>query len=379
MEKRLFDSPDLNLGHSEDNFGVGSGENIQPMGLHASPVGSPLSFSDVSRLYLLSVEGRVRLHKAHQIVSQMGFNREGIVGLYRAWVSNTEYFVLQSPDGKLIAVKCCKRGNDVYARRVESRFNKLFRVPDVRFYKPSDFTGDRKVFTRAIRFTLTFDQSGLSEADAWRRVGVEFNRFASRLRRRFGRVEFVRSWESHESGYPHVEGVAVFYDSCFSVFPWIGKDGKRVYCIKEKDAVVECWSGGFADVKALDSVRGGVRYASKYVGKYLTASAAAAHCDGGVDKRTLTLAMSWFFRKRVFSISGGFYDLIRGDLRNSNGSRGVSGVGWISLGVFSASELGLDGSEEFVELDLDACKVVNARVGPKFHSYVSDASAFPAD
>jgi len=77
------------------------------------------------------------------------------------------------------------------------------------------------------------------------------------------------------------------------------------------------WNHGFSDVQAVNSVRGGFTYIEKYLHKCVSVEKADS-------KGMKTLAMCWFFRKRAFSVSGGFrsvyHDLILA-LTNSKHSR----------------------------------------------------------
>lgn len=61
------------------------------------------------------------------------------------WVSNAGNY-------EYVAVKCAKRGNDVYLLRVENRLRGLgFHIPDVNI----DFT--KHPFTNMLFITLTYD------------------------------------------------------------------------------------------------------------------------------------------------------------------------------------------------------------------------------
>jgi hypothetical protein len=54
---------------------------------------------------------------------------------------------------------------------------------------------------------LTFDRRA-DDSDPWlayKRAGLQWNnRLAKRLARRFGRLEYVQTWEAHADGWPHV-------------------------------------------------------------------------------------------------------------------------------------------------------------------------------
>jgi hypothetical protein len=204
------------------------------------------------------------------------------------------------------AVKCSKRGNDVYRSRVESRFRGLRRhSEDVVFFNPKD---RGKNTTRALWITLTYDTKRCSYTDAWENIGVEFNRFMSYLRRNFGKISSCRVFESFENGHPHIHCIVVF-EHLFSVF----RDSKGKFRIREKEIIAQGWHSN-VDVKAMSSLAGGLSYLKKYLMKGIDVEKADS-------KGLKTLALCWIYRKRAFSVSGQFRqalsDLIS-YLHNSN-------------------------------------------------------------
>jgi len=194
------------------------------------------------------------------------------------------------------AVKCSKRGNDVYRKRVYRRFKELSQlVEKVNFFNPRDRRGGKK--TRALFVTLTYDPKRCSLDEAWENIGVEFNRFMSYLRKRYGKISCCRVFEAfvkRADGYPHVHCVILFEEKEFKVF----RDKKGKFRIKEKDAIAEGWHS-HTDVQAMGSLGWGFRYLKKYLLKSIDAE--------NQDPKTLkTLALCWLFNKRAFSVSGKF-------------------------------------------------------------------------
>ena len=97
------------------------------------------------------------------------------------------------------------------------------------------------------------------------------------------------------------------------------------------------------DVFALDSLGSGVGYVVKYLTK-VHRVLLQEECD---DKMVLTLAMMWIFRKRAFSISSGFKDLVDVQTVDENGVvvgqvdlEGKPIYKWYLVG-FWASDLGV--------------------------------------
>lgn len=245
---------------------------------------------------------------------------------YLKWVSENEYLILgefHPLDGFIgfAGVKASKRGNDVYHKRVTERFNPLMELPDTVFFNYKDRSKRHK--TRAMFVTLTYDQKGLKIGESWEQIGEDFNRFSSSIRRRFGSVAIVRVWEAHNSGFPHIHAIMVFEEAEFGAFHYEGS-----WRIQQKRDLEAYWPHGFIDVEALSSTRGGLHYVAKYLGKLhrLGYTAKPGYIEEGessglgglVSKASVrTLSLMWVFRKRAFSISGSFIDLIEA-LHNSN-------------------------------------------------------------
>ena len=90
----------------------------------------------------------------------------------------------------VFAVKCAKRGNDVYHSRVERRFRGLsHRAENLIFFNPKD-RGEKH--TSALWTTLTYDTKLCSYKQAWEQIGIEFNGFMAYARRHFGKVSSCR-------------------------------------------------------------------------------------------------------------------------------------------------------------------------------------------
>jgi len=224
-----------------------------------------------------------------------------IVERYVVWVSDDRYMILSRYNEKewkneFFAVKCTKRGNDVYRFRVYRRFKGLCSMADdLIFFNPKD---RGKKTTRALWVTLTYDIKRCSFRDAWRNIGVEFNRFMASVRKKFGKVSCCRVFESFENGYPHIHCILLFESTCFSVF----RDKKGRFCVHSKSMIAKGWHSNI-DVRAMSSLAGGFSYQKKYLLKNIDAEKA--------DSKALkTLALCWVFRKRAFSVSGSFRQLL---------------------------------------------------------------------
>jgi len=297
-------------------------------------------------------------------------------GLFSYWRDLSEFIVLRKrwvgkgeKNDEYLAVKCSKRGNDVYQRRIKLRLGWLDQeVPDKRFFEIKDFQVDKAVKTSLLWITLTWDPGQGDLVFAWENLGKDFNRFVSALRSKYGRVSHLRVWESYESGFPHVHAVVLFEKAEFTVFPhWNSEKGKLTFRIQEKAEISESWPRGFVDIQAVSSLSNVFTYLKKHQEKIiLGVSGSIQERDSypsqdprvGFDlenvKGLRSLFLCWLFRKRSFSVSGDFreklHDLIS-HLHNSNMERrqvdlfGNVVMEWEYefLGVFSGSELGIPG------------------------------------
>jgi hypothetical protein len=200
------------------------------------------------------------------------FDFHDIVRKYEAWVLEDKFMVMahereqwvsNAGEWEYIAVKCAKRGNDVYVSRVDSRLIGVGRnVPDIQhnFYK--------NPFTSMLFVTLTYDTKLCSFSEAWQRIGIEFNLYMANLRKKYGKISIMRTWESYENGYPHVHAILLFEEKRFRVFPSYEENRKGelklVWRIYEKEEFEPYWHS-WQDLKAVYNVQGGLNYLKKYI------------------------------------------------------------------------------------------------------------------
>jgi hypothetical protein len=243
---------------------------------------------------------------------RLNYSIDEIVEKYQEWVSEVTYMILSKWNkvewkNDVFAVKCSKRGNDVYSSRVERRFRGLSnKIEDLIFFNPKDRS---EKHTSALWVTLTYDTKLRSYREAWVQIGIEFNGFMAYVRSNFGKVSCCRVFESFENGYPHIHCIMLFRECSFSVF----RDAKGKFRIQEKDVIAQGWHSNI-DIKAMSSLAGGLSYLKKYLLKGI-------NFERADSKGLKTLALCWVYRKRAFSVSGSFRkaltDLIT-DLHNSN-------------------------------------------------------------
>lgn len=349
------------------------GEEAKLMG--RDPSGCPCLRDILGPAGLLNNDGKPRLNVA-QGYFRRGENEDNLdllEQLYVYWRDLSEYLVLRSlqvnPKTFLqkwtyVAVKCSKRGNDVYGHRVKRSLNWLSMGENVTFFTASDFTTEKQVYSSALWLTLTYDVERCPRSDAIMNIGKEWNRFISALRRKYGKISVLRTWECSEKGYPHIHAILLFHEAKFSVFPHFSeKEGQLSFRIKEKDDIASFWHS-HADVQAISSTKKLFSYMKKYQTKTLMASDS--------PKGTRTMSLLWLFRRRGFSVSGDFrsrlHDLIQ-TLHNSNmvevqarldGSHEDPSV-WEFVGVFTGQELAIRSEVWASHLSKEAIEVVLSR------------------
>jgi hypothetical protein len=253
-----------------------------------------------------------------------------------------EYVVVQKQTDNLqiegeieretIAVKCAKRGNDIYWWRVWKRIRKLYDLKAQTLFDPhSNMKGSIVLFA-----TLTYDMKHSSISGAWKTEGDDFNKWIRNLRKKFGCISYFRSLEVSKKGYPHIHILMIFHDYTFKLIEIRGK-----YRILEKEAFEKSWHS-LVHVQAIRKFREGVRYVTKYLTK--TKNNSKTHI--------LTLALCWLFRKRSFAISGDMQEVIESSIghgqmiQTSLMSEEVTiNVVWVFIGIFSAEKLGITHNE----------------------------------
>jgi hypothetical protein len=246
---------------------------------------------------------------------------------YLSWVSVEKFLVLKkSEPGKLTQwhkVHAAKRGDAYYCKRVKDKFNsKVGHIPDYEYFSKRD-RGLKK--TDLIFVTLTYENKDVQN---WIDNSKHYAQFANRMRSAYGKIEFIRVWESHADGYPHIHAVIRLHQNIFcrrinKVWRVIGKHYIRIKSF---------WNYGFSDVKALN----GTAEISTYLSKYITKS-----WNGEDGKHVLTLAMLWYYQKRAFSISKRFYEDLKqpkvADLINPL-HNSYDNSRWEYVGVMSEAE-----------------------------------------
>lgn len=205
-----------------------------------------------------------------------------LVESYLTWLDRPVYIVLKDKfeKGRYKCFRGAKRGDSFYCHKTLNRWDKLAdEIQDSDYHVGHSMTG-------AVWVTLTYaDQQERN----WLSIAADFNRFMARLRKRYGKIDVVRVWESHKSGLPHAHSILLFREKRFRTFLY-----NDVYRLESKDELAECWSYGNTDWQGVYNLRGMLGYLKKYMRKFLSHD---------VPHATRNMAKLWVYRKRTFSVS----------------------------------------------------------------------------
>lgn len=220
---------------------------------------------------------------------------------YLQWVNFDEFLLFEHErTGERIFVKCSKRGNDVYRFRTKKRLNEIVKYLDALGLVYFDFSKRPfHVKSPLVFCTLTYSPDFI--AKDWVNVGVEFNKFMSRLKKRYPGIKVLaRSFQAQSNGSVHIHAVLYVdllnYKNFFHGFRCKNRYGEITYRLDNsvRDFFASCWKHGFSDFQLCDSTSGSIRYLMKYIIK--------SEIFNSVDE-TLTYSLNWLFRKRSFSFS----------------------------------------------------------------------------
>lgn len=230
-------------------------------------------------------------------------NIDELVDGFKEWSTYPENLIFRienkfTLEKRWRAVQASKRGNEVYRDRLRKRLRHLYDIPETQTFDYRDRSSQQS--TNILFVTLTYERNR-SLQSAWGDCGVDDNRFMASMRKRFGDINIIRSFEAQRDGFPHIHLLMFFNDVEFEAFHYNGK-----WRIHDKEEIASRWPWGFVDVLAISSLHSGISYVVKYLNK-VHESILDEESD---SKYVLTLAMLSIFRKRAFSISGEFRSIV---------------------------------------------------------------------
>jgi hypothetical protein len=267
---------------------------------------------------------RIRDYLEHPGQSDVDF----LTDVYLKWVTSPEALLLkgthtETGEIKLLGVKCSKRGNDVYNKRLDQKLSFLgdLKSEGFEFFGSADFTANKKVMSSALWVTLTFDSKLCSLDEAWMRIEKDWNSWITNLRNRYGQIlalKFIQSFPGKKQGrrgaafaYPHIHAVLLFKEAQFSVYPQLveknevddqaSKEVSLRYRIHEKEALSDQgkWHSNI-DVQALRTFKA----ISNYCRKYGQGTYNVVNGESQVnDEALLNCALGFFYHKQCYSAS----------------------------------------------------------------------------
>lgn len=207
---------------------------------------------------------------------------------------------------------CCKRGNKVYVDIVKEKFSPLVHSDKHKQFFSTQINKKRlrvrKTKLLYLTGTCNHDITG-NISNSWDSFGSYWNSFITNIRDQFGKVEFLRAWQSQKNGYPHYHALVYFYDFDFTVTYWEPDKSWRVHNRQKhkgkfvRDKLKKAWKWGNLEIKCCDNTKKALTDILKYITRDLE--------GGGSD---LTNAMAWYFGKRSYSFSKGFPAIFAGNI-----------------------------------------------------------------
>ena len=302
-----------------------------------------MSLREKFREGLYDAERKPRLNFARNYFLEFSLDKdldfEELKEFYSNWRDYDEYIVLQKQSENLrnkgeveketTAFKCAKRGNDVYWWRVWKRLKFLHNLKDHTLFDPHS----NVKLSNVLFVTLTYDTKRSNIQESWETIGLEFNKWIRNLRKKYGRISYLRCWEATQKGYAHIHVLMVFHDHHFTVFRK-RKGSRWIYRIEEKEEFEKSYHS-FIDVQAVQKLKKGIKYITKYLSKHTAQS------------QKLTLALCWLFKKRSFAVSGDFHEILYALIETKHRfvqtdlfrNKLKLEIEWVFIGIFSGSKL----------------------------------------
>lgn len=247
--------------------------------------------------FFKNIHGCFRWSKIRAAYKNSFIDISRVVDLYKKWRDQNEYLWLEAINTNTEEVitnlffKCSKRGNDVYKHRLKEKFDFLEKLDPITFFLDTD----KVKYSPMLFISPTIDQKKYSLNHSWHIISYEFHLFITKLRQAYGDCVYIRVWESHESGYPHLHLVVYFNKKWFKAIKHIRKkDKKLTYIIPtvHKKRIEKMWRLGNMDIQAVQDTHGAFSEVKKYITKNIWS-----------DKGIKTNALVCLFNKQVYSIS----------------------------------------------------------------------------
>jgi hypothetical protein len=245
------------------------------------------------------------------------------IQIYREWVTLPSYAIFYKPDYtkpapapfmrlmshsnhycKYFAMKLSKRGNDVYRWRVKTRLKPLINLCQTSKNEKFIETNRRNTTSNLFIVTLTYDTKLKKFNKAWLNITKELNKFLSNIKKKYGKIQVIRTIESFKNGsnYPHIHLILRLTQK-LPVFRYTDKKGKLHFLLTNShlNQIRKYWHS-YIKIEAVKNM-GAIGYILKYITKEMYTK----------DKYT-TISLLWLFRKQSYSITHNFTEKLSADL-----------------------------------------------------------------
>jgi hypothetical protein len=231
--------------------------------------------------------------------------KEQLKPYYYDYISKNKYLLFQKkmvpldekPTYKLL--KASIRGNDVYRFRTRQRFKPLYETSmDLKNIKLID-QNKRYAKTRLIFATLTCNMCvhNDNKDKAWFSQPYLLNEFHTKLRKEYGKISILRTFESTEDGSPHVHEILYFQEHEFNSFRFVSDHGSKKGVIRyllddhTNETFQDLWFSQFVHLEAVQSF-GAIPYLLKYITK--------EHYEQNGGQTAIDL---WLYKQRSYAMS----------------------------------------------------------------------------
>jgi hypothetical protein len=254
------------------------------------------------------------LKRLRNVLYDKETTQEMISIAYHNWVLDNKYLIFEQKRHRSpvrqIASLVPKRGNPKYAWKVRKRWQEFtlpFEYQQKIDTERGNLVSSNETLTNVLFLSLTWDPNICDWKTAWDSISYFWNGFVSNLRRKYGQVLTTRVYESTEQGFPHIHCILYFPKYQFPTFlKWSKTKKRHIWRIPfpEVEKLRGLWHS-FIDVQGMVNLADGM----KYLGKYLTKSTDLESGDHS-GKGKITLANTWAFRKRAYSLGKKFKEAI---------------------------------------------------------------------
>ena len=202
-------------------------------------------------------------------------------------------FPSHDPNGETLEMPSIKRGTERYYKRTYARIQPhlahfdSIKTKTTQTSQKTTYKGiTRKTWlTNTIFVTQTYSQENKLQ-NSWINLGADFNRWLSKIRKKYPIHHYIRVWETQKNGYPHIHCLIKFKQQFKAI-----KLGKHLRILNRKQLQ---FNQGFIDIKGVLNPKQAIKYITKYITKVYNPKSET-------PQNILNQTMQWIYRKRSWS------------------------------------------------------------------------------